>query len=51
MKRIGHWIDGRPVAGISSRQSPVFNPATGEHTKETRGKASRAGTAKLTHTS
>ncbi len=34
MKRIGHWIDGRLVAGTSGRQSPVFNPATGEQTKE-----------------
>ncbi len=34
MKRIGHWIDGRAVAGTSGRLSPVFNPATGEHTKD-----------------
>jgi malonate-semialdehyde dehydrogenase (acetylating) / methylmalonate-semialdehyde dehydrogenase len=34
MQRIGHWIDGRLVAGTSGRQSPVFNPATGEQTKE-----------------
>src|SRR5450759_904418 len=34
MKRIGHWIDGRLVAGTSGRLSPVFNPATGEHTKD-----------------
>ncbi|MGH7722467.1 MAG: CoA-acylating methylmalonate-semialdehyde dehydrogenase [Candidatus Dormibacteria bacterium] len=29
MKRLGHWIDGRPVAGTSGRHSPVYNPATG----------------------
>jgi malonate-semialdehyde dehydrogenase (acetylating) / methylmalonate-semialdehyde dehydrogenase len=34
MKRIGHWIDGRLVAGTSGRRGPVFNPATGEQTKE-----------------
>jgi malonate-semialdehyde dehydrogenase (acetylating) / methylmalonate-semialdehyde dehydrogenase len=32
MKRISHWIDGRPVAGTSGRQGPVFNPALGEQT-------------------
>ena len=26
---IGHYIQGRPVAGTSGRQSDVFNPATG----------------------
>ena len=30
MKEIGHWIDGRHVAGTSGRMSDVFNPATGE---------------------
>jgi malonate-semialdehyde dehydrogenase (acetylating)/methylmalonate-semialdehyde dehydrogenase len=34
MKHIGHWIDGRSVAGTSVRHSPVFNPATGEQTKQ-----------------
>ncbi len=32
--RIGHWVDGSPVPGTSGRTSPVFNPATGEHTGE-----------------
>jgi len=30
MKEIGHWIDGRRVAGSSGRMADVFNPATGE---------------------
>ena len=30
MKQIGHWIDGKLVAGTSGRTAPVFNPATGE---------------------
>jgi malonate-semialdehyde dehydrogenase (acetylating) / methylmalonate-semialdehyde dehydrogenase len=30
--RISHWIDGRPVAGASGREGPVFNPATGRTT-------------------
>ncbi|HEX4579637.1 MAG TPA: CoA-acylating methylmalonate-semialdehyde dehydrogenase, partial [Candidatus Dormibacteraeota bacterium] len=34
MTRIGHWIDGRAVAGTSGRHSPVYNPASGEHTKD-----------------
>ena len=29
---IGHWIGGQLVAGSPVRTSPVFNPATGEHT-------------------
>jgi malonate-semialdehyde dehydrogenase (acetylating)/methylmalonate-semialdehyde dehydrogenase len=29
---ISHWIDGRTTPGTSGRTSPVFNPATGEHT-------------------
>ena len=29
MRTIEHWIDGRLSSGSSSRQSPVFNPATG----------------------
>ncbi len=32
MNRIGHWIDGGPVAGSSGRGGPVFNPATGVQT-------------------
>ena len=27
---VGHYIDGQPVAGISQRSGPVFDPATGE---------------------
>jgi malonate-semialdehyde dehydrogenase (acetylating)/methylmalonate-semialdehyde dehydrogenase len=30
MKTIGHWINGREVAGTSGRYADVFNPATGE---------------------
>ena len=30
MKEIGHWINGKLVAGKSGRFSDVFNPATGE---------------------
>ncbi|VDC30854.1 CoA-acylating methylmalonate-semialdehyde dehydrogenase [Pseudogemmobacter humi] len=30
MQEIGHWIDGKLVAGTSGRTSDVFNPATGE---------------------
>ena len=30
MKEIGHWINGKLVAGTSGRFSDVFNPATGE---------------------
>ena len=30
---IGHWIGGKPVAGTSGRQGPVFNPATGAQAK------------------
>jgi malonate-semialdehyde dehydrogenase (acetylating) / methylmalonate-semialdehyde dehydrogenase len=29
--RISHWIDGRVVPGVSGREGPVFNPATGTH--------------------
>src|SRR5262245_42466866 len=34
MTRIGHWIGGAEVAGTSGRTGPVYNPATGEQTKE-----------------
>ncbi|MFO1394890.1 MAG: CoA-acylating methylmalonate-semialdehyde dehydrogenase [Steroidobacteraceae bacterium] len=27
---LGHFVSGRPVAGTSGRQGPVYNPATGE---------------------
>ncbi len=30
MKEIGHWINGKPVAGMSGRFSDVCNPAIGE---------------------
>ena len=30
MKQIGHWINGKLVAGTSGRVADVFNPATGE---------------------
>ncbi|WP_209425792.1 CoA-acylating methylmalonate-semialdehyde dehydrogenase [Pararhodobacter sp. SW119] len=30
MREIGHWIDGKRVAGTSGRHADVFNPATGE---------------------
>jgi malonate-semialdehyde dehydrogenase (acetylating)/methylmalonate-semialdehyde dehydrogenase len=29
---ISHWIDGHRQPGSGSRTSPVYNPATGEHT-------------------
>src|SRR4051812_25429567 len=32
VKRITHWIDGKPVPGESGRSGPVYNPATGEQT-------------------
>ena len=32
--QIGHWIGGAQVAGTSGRTGPVYNPATGEQTKE-----------------
>src|SRR5204862_3763186 len=34
VKRISHWIDGKPVAGESGRTGPVYNPATGQQTGE-----------------
>jgi malonate-semialdehyde dehydrogenase (acetylating)/methylmalonate-semialdehyde dehydrogenase len=30
MEQIGHWIDGKRVAGTSGRMADVYNPATGE---------------------
>ena len=30
MKEIGHWINGKLVAGTSGKFADVFNPATGE---------------------
>src|SRR6186713_1890732 len=32
--RIAHWIDGQRVEGTSGRSGPVYNPATGEQTRE-----------------
>ena len=34
MKKIGHFVNGAPVAGTSGRLAPVYNPATGEQTAE-----------------
>ena len=34
MKLLGHLIHGRPVAGSSGRTAPVYDPATGEVTKQ-----------------
>jgi malonate-semialdehyde dehydrogenase (acetylating)/methylmalonate-semialdehyde dehydrogenase len=34
VKRIGHWIGGKIVAGESGRSGPVYNPATGRQTGE-----------------
>jgi len=32
--QVGHWFGGARVAGTSGRSGPVYNPATGEQTKE-----------------
>jgi malonate-semialdehyde dehydrogenase (acetylating)/methylmalonate-semialdehyde dehydrogenase len=32
--QIDHWIGGKHVAGTSGRKGPVYDPATGEQTKE-----------------
>jgi malonate-semialdehyde dehydrogenase (acetylating)/methylmalonate-semialdehyde dehydrogenase len=34
IRRINHWIDGKPVPGESGRSGPVYNPATGRQTGE-----------------
>ena len=34
MKQIGHWINGKHVAGTSGNFADVFNPATGEITAQ-----------------
>ncbi len=31
--RVSHWIDGRFVPGMSEREGPVYDPATGQITK------------------
>src|SRR5437667_7208081 len=33
-ERVTHWINGKRVAGTSSRSGPVYNPATGELARE-----------------
>ena len=33
-ERISHWIGGRFVAGTSGREGPVYDPATGQITKQ-----------------
>ena len=42
-REIGHFIDGKPVAGKSGRTGDVFNPTTGE----VQGKVSLASTAEV----
>jgi malonate-semialdehyde dehydrogenase (acetylating)/methylmalonate-semialdehyde dehydrogenase len=34
MREIGHWIDGRAVAGTGTRRLPVWDPATGARQAE-----------------
>ncbi len=34
LKRISHWIGGKPVAGTSGRNGPVYNPAKGQQAAE-----------------
>jgi malonate-semialdehyde dehydrogenase (acetylating) / methylmalonate-semialdehyde dehydrogenase len=34
VRTISHWIGGKPVAGSSTRTSPVWNPATGAQQAE-----------------
>jgi malonate-semialdehyde dehydrogenase (acetylating)/methylmalonate-semialdehyde dehydrogenase len=34
LKRISHWIGGRPVEGTSGRSGPVYNPARGRQAAE-----------------
>jgi len=31
---VGHWIDGKVVAGVGQRRAPVFNPALGKPVRE-----------------
>jgi malonate-semialdehyde dehydrogenase (acetylating)/methylmalonate-semialdehyde dehydrogenase len=33
---LAHWVDGKPWDGLSSRSSPVFDPATGATTAQVR---------------
>jgi malonate-semialdehyde dehydrogenase (acetylating) / methylmalonate-semialdehyde dehydrogenase len=34
LQQVGHWLAGKPVPGASGRSGPVYDPATGEQTKE-----------------
>jgi malonate-semialdehyde dehydrogenase (acetylating)/methylmalonate-semialdehyde dehydrogenase len=34
MKILTHWIDGKPVEGLSGRHGAVYNPATGAQEKQ-----------------
>ena len=34
LQQVGHWMGGARVSGASGRSGPVYNPATGEQTKE-----------------
>ncbi len=34
LQQVGHWIAGTLVPGASGRSGPIYNPATGEQTKE-----------------
>jgi malonate-semialdehyde dehydrogenase (acetylating)/methylmalonate-semialdehyde dehydrogenase len=45
MQDIGHWINGRHVAGTSGRTAEVFNPATGE----VQARVALASAAELDH--
>ena len=29
LQQLGHYVDGKPVAGSSGRSAPVYNPALG----------------------
>jgi malonate-semialdehyde dehydrogenase (acetylating)/methylmalonate-semialdehyde dehydrogenase len=43
MEEIGHWINGKHVAGTSGRTADVWNPATGE----VQAKVALASTAEM----
>ncbi|MCX7289100.1 MAG: aldehyde dehydrogenase family protein, partial [Rhodobacterales bacterium] len=45
MQEIGHWINGKLVAGTSGRFADVYNPATGE----VQGRVALASKAELDH--
>lgn len=48
-RQVKHWVGGAPWGGESTRQSPVFNPATGEVTR-TVALASAADTGHVVQT-